>query len=104
MAMLLGAGSALAGDTDAVVQFDPAQKPESLLQTHAQAKDCDDEEVEVMTEMIMVGGISSPQDAEWVDADALAEIPVVAADAMLNDDSATAKFGADPADANTAQR
>lgn len=103
MAVLLGAGSALAGDTDAAAQFDPAQKPDSLLETGAPEKHCDDEEAEVMTELIMVGGISSPQDAEWVDADAPAEIPTIAADAML-DGAPELQFGADPADADAALR
>ncbi len=109
MAMLLGAGSALAGDSDAAAQFDPAQKPESLLQTDTQEKNCDDdemrEEIEEESFILIGGGISSPQDAEWVDADdiLLAKIPTIAADALL-DEKPDVTFGTDPADRDPAFR
>ena len=91
VAIVLGAGSAMAGDADAETPFDAARKPPSLVEPASSEPDCEE-----LTEMIFVGGISSARDAEWVDANdtALAEIPTIAADALL--DEASAKFGPHP--------
>jgi hypothetical protein len=104
MAMLLGAGSALAGDADTPAQFNPASKPDSLLTSEADGRNCDDEDAPQIEMIFLTGGISSPQDAEWVDDSALAEIPTIAADALLDVGARSASFGADPADGDPDRR
>lgn len=108
VAMWLGAGSALAGDTKAALSFDPASQPDSLLQIQAQVTHPDGKAAEaelIEPEMlVLAGGISLPQDAEWVDENALTEGPIIATDTAFDDSAPTAKFGADPANANDVLR
>jgi hypothetical protein len=104
MALLLGAGTALAGDAGAPAPFDPASKPESLLTSPADGRDCDELDETEIHMILMTGGISSPQDAEWVDDSTLAEIPIITAEGLLDDGTATAMFGADPADSDPGLR